>query len=649
MWVRTILAGLPVCLLGLIGCTFPVRQQVDTLVCNRSSLSVDQAPAGEEKAIKMGQNAAAGGGVQQAQLLFAQGQDGQPKPKLDERLLKKAGPGAFPGADAPDISLPKLDPKAKDYTARIEVVIKEHYKPVAPPPYDKDFPPGPEGKPLSLADLEHIARSNCPLIRQAASDIEAARGAAQQAGAYPNPVVNYNATGAGVSGGPTIGGGISVTLKPFGKLKLAQDAAMESLKAAEFAYRRAETDLMWNVRGNYYNVLVAEESVRANRGLVELTDEVYRVMIDLLRNGEGVSASYEPAQMLVFTEQARVALVTARNQRLLAWRQLAAAMGTPHMPPTALAGNVHRSLPRLDFEKSLAHILTKHTDVLTTATAIDAARYNLRLARVSVIPDITVGASITNDLTAPGPSRLITGVNVSFPLGVFDQNKGNIRQSQAALVRAIEEPHRVDAALTASFADAFRRYEENRVLLEMYEKTILPKQVQSFRGAVKRHFGGPVGDVAFTDLISSEQNLITVIGNYLPILANQWQAVADVSSWLQTDQVYMMAEEMEAAPAVNFDELLKLEHCHHPCSPVMPTPTPESFKQRPEAGPLASALGAPTSNSAAAAKTPTIVPAAAVVTPPASPAATPQTNAPAPQTRDVIRAGFGPLSRTGGD
>jgi cobalt-zinc-cadmium efflux system outer membrane protein len=613
MRVGTRATMLPFCLLFLIGCTSPVRQQVDSLICDRGSLTYDLRPAGDDKASKLekaqgpGQNAPEG------------------ESKLVKRVLEKTQPGSFPGSDVKDIF---FDKKAKDYKEKIDIVINEHYPPVAPPPIDKDFPPGPDGKPLTLSDLQRIACTNNPLLRQAAADIEAARGAAQQAGAYPNPTIGYASTGVGPGGGPTVGGNISQTIKTGGKLELAQGAATQDLRAAEFAFRRAQTDLMWNVRQNYYNVLVAEESVRANRGLVELTDEVYRVMIDMLRLGQDVSPSYQPAQMAVFAEQARTALVTARNQRLLAWRQLAATMGVPLMPPTALSGNVHRPLPKIDFEKALAHVLTEHTDVLTTATAIEKARLNLRLAQVTPYPDVTVGVSLINDLTAPGPSRLVTGVNVSVPVPIFDQNKGAIRQSQAVLLRANEEPHRVQMALTASFSDAYRRYEENRTLLQMYQKKILPKQVLSFRGAVK--LLEVQNQVAFTDLISAEQNLITVIGNYLPILQAQWQAVADVSNLLQTDQVYTMAEEMEAEPPVNFEELLKLPCCH-PCAAPTPPPTGNSIRQGSAAPPLSQ-------------NTPGLLPAAAAIEIPAHNVVPtlPPTLLAAP-TRRAIRAEFGPV------
>jgi hypothetical protein len=155
---------------------------------------------------------------------------------------------------------------------------------------------------------------------------------------------------------------------------------------------------------------------------------------------------------------------------------------------------------------------------------------------------------------------------------VFDQNKGAIRQSQAQLGHAIEEPHRVQADLTSRFSEAYRRLEENRLIMEMYQKGILPKQVQTFRAAVKRHFGGDIGGVAFNDLVASEQNLVTVIGNYLSVMQAHWQAVVDVAGFLQTDELFQMTDAVNCRPDVDFTELLRLP-CHHPCSPPIPVAT----------------------------------------------------------------------------
>ncbi len=583
MSARALLIPLPLCLAFAVGCTFPVRQQVDDRICDRSKDSFDLLPepvkAGKEgkKEAKReeGRDDTDPGGIRQAGLLLIAAQE--PKKPLDLFLTRTEVPANVPGASAKEIQMPKMG----DFKEQIGKVIAEHFPPIAKVKVDPDFPPGPDGKPMTLSDLQRIAVTNSPLLRQAASDIEAARGAAIQAGAYPNPTIGYQSAGVGPSGGPTYGMFASQTIVTAGKKKIAQEAALAQFRASEFAYRRAETDLQYNVRTNYYGVLVAQESIRANRGLVELTDEMYRVMVDQLRGGQ--VAPYEPKQLKVFSDQANVALLQARNGRLLAWRQLVAVLGVPHMPPTALDGTVNIQVRQLDFEKALAHVLTKHTDVLTTNETIANARLNLRLAQVMPIPDVTVQAGVATDSTAPGPSRLISTMQVSIPVPVFDLNKGAIRQSQAALLRANEEPHRVQADLTSRFSEAYRRYEENRVMLELYQKSTLPSQVQAFRAAVKRYFSGDpnaVGALAFNDVVTAEQNLVTIIGNYLPILQAQWQAVCDVSNFLQTDQLYQMADELQGEPAVDFEELLKLP-CHHPCSPAVPAPTRDSFRLEP--------------------------------------------------------------------
>jgi cobalt-zinc-cadmium efflux system outer membrane protein len=571
--------GIAVGLLALAGCAFPVREEVDARICDRASLSFDITPPKDFKTANL----------RESDLALASAQEAKDA-KEPLFLSRTKVPATVPGSAAQDIQWfgPKANAKER------QAIIDKYFPklPVISAEPDKDFPPGPDGRPLTLSDLQRIAYANSPLLRQAASDIEAARGAALQAGAYPNPTLGYESSSIGPSGGPSAGMFFQQTIKTFGKLKLARAAAMMDLRVAEYAYRRAETDLMYNVRTNYYAVLVAQESVKANRGLVELTDEVYRVMVDRMKGGEG--APYEAVQLKVFSAQARIALVTTRNQRLLAWRQLAAVLGVPHMPPTALDGQINKPVPTLDFERALAHVLTNHTDVLATAPTIEKARHVLRLNEVTPYPDVVVQLGVANDLSPNGPSRWTVSNQVGVTLPFWDQNKGGIQQAQAALVRANEEPHRVQADLTSRFAEAYRRYEENRILLAMYQQDVLPKQVQAFRLAVKRHFGGgpqDAGAPAFNDLVSSEQLLVTAIGNYIPVLQAQWQAVVDVSNFLQTDQLYQMTDEVSRAPLIDFEELLRMP-CHHPCSPALPMPTPDSFGSRPAIGSLT--LGAPT-------------------------------------------------------
>jgi cobalt-zinc-cadmium efflux system outer membrane protein len=429
--------------------------------------------------------------------------------------------------------------------------------------------PSPTGKPLTLADLQRLAFTNSPKLREAAHDVQGALGAYIQVGAYPNPTVAYLASSQSTSGGPLIGYSVAQTVKIGGKLKLAQAAAQKDLENARLAYRRAETDLMASVRGGYFAVLVAQESIRANYALVVLTDDVYTFLLERLRAGQ--IAPYEPSLLLVFAAQAREALVTARNSYTLAWRQLAASLGLPGMPPTELARRADERLPLYTFDKAVAHVLLNHTDVKTAENGILKARYNLRAAEVLPIPDLTFAGTVQEDLNPGGLASSTVGVNVGGVVPVWDLNKGAIRQAQAALGKANEEVHRVRDDLSSAVADAYRRYAENRDLVELNRRNILPMQILAFQQAIKR-YQESTGALAYTDLVSAEQNLVTVIGPYIATLGAMWQAVTDLASLLQTDDLYQVADgELHLPPLPELDQLLSLP-CNHVCSPV-PTAT----------------------------------------------------------------------------
>src|SRR5262249_57048122 len=109
-----------------------------------------------------------------------------PPRTLPERLKL---PSELPGADAPEISWPKITAPAKER----QEAIRKYYPPLpdlGPNPVPQ---PGPEGRPLALADLQQLALSNSPVLRQASAKVMAARGAAIQAGAHPNPTVGFEA------------------------------------------------------------------------------------------------------------------------------------------------------------------------------------------------------------------------------------------------------------------------------------------------------------------------------------------------------------------------------------------------------------------------------------------------------------------------
>jgi len=442
-------------------------------------------------------------------------------------------PPELPGAEVPPLQMPPSTDPAFE-RALAEIFPQSPAIPADPVPT--------EGPVLNLAELQQTMLATHPALRQAAADVEAARGAALQAGLPPNPSFGFEAdtVGSGRTAGQQ-GAKYEQLIKTAGKLRLAQAAALVDVLTAEVNLRRAQYDLITQVRAAYFAVLVAQEQLRITNLVALLTNESFRVQVDQLRGGQ--AAPYEPAQLRALAEQARAALRQAHNRYRSAWRQLAAAVGRPDLPPARLAGSATMTAPVFDYQVLLDRILEIHTDLRNAANGVARARTQVRIAEVTPVPDVNLKVVVQKDYTAP-PFATTANVEIGVPVPVWDRNQGGIQQAQAQLGRALEEAQRVRLDLQARLADAIERYQTNRQFVEAYRNQILPDQVRAYRGVVQRYQQEPE-KVNYNDIITTQQTLVTSLSNYLNALAAQWQGVADLAALAQLDDLYPAVPEVK--------------------------------------------------------------------------------------------------------
>jgi len=446
-------------------------------------------------------------------------------------------PSAIPGSTAPPLRLSPVKPGTTPAEQRsaIEALFAD-LDVISPAP---EPVPAPGQPPLTLAQLQSIAVSHNPLIRQAVSDVEAARGNMIQAGAYPNPHVGYQSddVNTGLTAGYQ-GGAISQTIVTGGKLRLARASAEVDLRNAEVALHRARYDLATQVRSNYLGVLVARERIKVNDALTQFANRVYRLQAK--RVSAGQAAAYEPLQLRVLAVQAQTQLIQSNQQYVAAWRKLAVTLNSPDMAPTLLAGRIDGPVPEIRYETARDQILRTHTDLVTAQNAVVRAQYQLRLARITpVCPNIDTNTVIEHDYTTP-PFGTVVSLQVGVPLPIFDNNRGNIIAAEAALVRACSEYERARNDLFTNLADTFARYETNRQTAQQYHSSILVDQVRAYRGAYRRYQVDP--DADFNDVVTSQQTLASTISTYIQLLGDEWQAVADLAGLMQIDDIFAMGQ-----------------------------------------------------------------------------------------------------------
>lgn len=452
-------------------------------------------------------------------------------------------PAELPGAQAPPLRLPPHDPSQP---ARRLQAIDELFPPLPPLPSEIARQAGPDGQPLQLAQLESLALATNPVIAQAMAQVNAARGAAIQAGLPPNPTIGYEADTVGSGGTANYHGAyFNQLVKTAGKLSLARQTLWFGVRNAELELRKTRVALITTVQSRYYAVLVADEAVKSTHALATFMDQAFRIQVEQLRGGE--AAAYEPMQLRGLANQARTLHMQARNRFFAAWSQLAASVNAPEMPPTLLAGNVHAVLPVLQFDQLRDQMFAVHPDLVAARNSYLQARANLRLQQLIPVPDVELYLTVQKDFTAP-PYGATINTQVGFPTALFNRNTGAILQAQAELAKASQQAARVRNELVAELAGAFERLENGRALVDYYRDLILPDQTRVYRGIYEQHQQQP-DRVTFDDVVLAQQTLAASVNNYLQALGGQWQAVAELQNLLQVEDLSELAGPPEPPPA----------------------------------------------------------------------------------------------------
>ncbi len=447
-------------------------------------------------------------------------------------------PDKLPGASAPPLAQPRFDKDTPQ--ADRDAAVRKAY-PELTTVAGKE--PGPaDARPVSLADLRQLAAANSPVLRRASAEADATYGQVIQAGLYPNPTVGYQGDqiqpalrlpeGSTASGSGQQGGFVNQLIKTAGKLRLAQQVAGFDYINALVAVRRAEVDVATAVRTQYFAVLVARQGVEVNRALAGMADEVYRLQLGQV--AAGLAAGYEPLQLYAQAEQARNAVIQSEAAYRAAWRQLAAAVGRPDLPPAPLEGSAEAAPPVFDADRLRAWVLEQHTEVLTARNTLAQAQVNHTLQRRNVIPDLGTNQYHQYDNAA---QTYQFGVQLGIELPLTNRNQGNIRTAAARIGQATAGLEATQNDLTGRLAEVFARYEVNRATAARYRTLIMPNLTRAYRALIRRYQVEP-DRVSFNDVVVAQQNLAQALQAYLTALDAQWRAVVDLANLGQLDDLF---------------------------------------------------------------------------------------------------------------
>ena len=387
---------------------------------------------------------------------------------------------------------------------------------------------------LTLAELEQRALARNPTIAQAASEVDAARGRAKQAGMLPNPTVGY--AGNEISSGPVIRGGehgffVAQTIPLGGKLGLSRQIFERETTQAGALVDAQRLRVLTDVRMLYYSALAAERRVELRQRLASLAAEAVGVSAQLFNTG--AADRPDTLESEIEARRAQLALETAQNDRYRVWRQLASVVGDVALSPQPLDGSLDEPLPELDRDGTIQQVLTQSPELKAARLGIERARAALKRAQREPVPDLVVrgGPQYNRELleTNGTPVGWEAALDVGLVIPIFNRNQGAISEARAELSRAEQEVARLELDVRSRLADAFDQYLTALRNVEAYRADVLPRAEESYQLylAKYREMGA-----AYPQVLIAQRTLFQATDQYVDSAERAWTAAVDLQGLL---------------------------------------------------------------------------------------------------------------------
>lgn len=346
--------------------------------------------------------------------------------------------------------------------------------PAAPP--GVDVPPAVADRPLGLEDFERIALATNPTVAQAIDRFEQNRGRAIQAGAYPNPLIIWGAQTLGDEG--TVGrqqGYIQQPIITGGKLRVNRARYEVDVETSRWAVHQQRMLVTNGVRMRYLQILALQRMIRLRIDLMRFAENVARSTGEKIESGH----ASEPDLLMAENEvaQMRLSLDHLRERHLNSWREFAAFIGQPDLPPTPLEGSLEGELRDLSWDALLDRLLRESPELRVAQLQVRRQALTLELERREPIPDLVIRGGGGHNPT-DGQTTGYAQVYVELPL--WDRNRGNIHTARNGLVEFRRDVERVRLNLQQRLARDFNHHQTSLANVRRYRDEILPRARRAF-------------------------------------------------------------------------------------------------------------------------------------------------------------------------
>ena len=347
--------------------------------------------------------------------------------------------------------------------------------------------------PIPMFELDRIidlALERNPAIAGAQSVIEQNEGRRTKAGAYPNPQITAQFADATIrtarTGARAVENGVIVeqTVEWPGMREARKDAAAAGLTGATFSLDEAKLNLVAEVKGTFYELLLAERTVDLLQQNLEIVQEVARIVRARVRSGEG--PQFEAVKAEVEVLKAKQEMTKAKNVVRVKLVGLDTLTSGALGPRYQVQGDFRSLRDRLDPEQMAARDLSQHPILKRQGKLVEQAEFTVTKERKGRVPDVTLFGGYSTQIDT---RSVVAGITLPTPIwyqqqGHIAEALGTQRKEEAELIRAQNDLGRAinqHAREAETAQDQILVYEEG--LLKQAQEALRIAQLSFRQGA----------------------------------------------------------------------------------------------------------------------------------------------------------------------
>ena len=381
------------------------------------------------------------------------------------------------------------------------------------------------GPVVTLSDAIQKAIDASPRLKSAAAGLEAAKGAEDQAGYWPNPELGFEAEN--VAGGGQFSGtdsaeytyGLSQRVEIGGKRSARKNAAQAVREAANSDVLAERLNLERDIHIAYSEVLAEAEALKLAIDQEQLAKGVLATV------SKRVDAAAEPEIQRSKAEVAYATSVIAREQEerqlKIAKEKLARLWGASTLDvsldhahffelqaPTAIH-SYREKLDRIPDMQRLAYLKAEKESLL-------------ELEKAQAIPDPNFSLGV-RDFRDSGDQAFIFGV--SLPIPVLNQNSGNVAKARAEVTQVESDARQAELMLEQQLTENWQQWNTAFSEAERMQTTLLPAAEKAFKLA---RSGYEKGKFPYLEVLDAQRTLFNARAQYHDSLKRYHSARANV-------------------------------------------------------------------------------------------------------------------------